>query len=368
MIMSNPFQKIGKIDHQTFSTVLASRFGREDPAVIVPPMAGAGTGVVDIGDGKVLIAAEEPAFSFPGLSLTLFGYIAVHIGASNVAVMGVPPQYLTYSLLLPPEIPDNDLRRLIDAIHQTAAVQEIAIVGEHTGYYPGFEVPAIGGIAVFAVADRGAYVTPGGAQPGDDIILTKGPAIGATGILSVLWENDLLKKYPRTFVDQGKSRFTEMTVIKDALAVSAAGGVTAMYGAAEGGVLGGLFEIAHASNVGMEIFENQFVYPDEVRMIAEMFGIDPVAALAEGSLLITARPTFRKKIHAVLDEARIPASVIGRVLSDPGRRVLHRCDGSEMALAMPDRDPFWPVFFRSLEGVSPVRRDRGNGTEHYDFI
>ena len=41
----------------------------------------------------------------------------------------------------------------------------------------------------------------------------------------------------------------------------AAGGVTAMHDATEGGVIGGLFEIADASGVGMDIDEYRFVYP-----------------------------------------------------------------------------------------------------------
>ena len=103
------------------------------------------------------------------------------------------------------------------------------------------------------------------------------------------------------------------------------------------------------AGVGMRIDESRFVYPPEVRMVCEAFGIDPVAAIAEGSLLITTEPAFSPAIIHALSSAGIAASVIGTVTDLPRHRVLARNDGSTIPLAVPEQDPFWPVFF---EGVS----------------
>jgi len=259
-------------------------------------MIGVDAAVVDIGAGKVLIIAEDPIFSIPKQPLEMFGWYTVHIGASDVAVFGVKPRYMTYTLLMPPDTPDADFHRIVDAIHQTAVELEIAIVGGHTGYYPGFASPTIGGIAVFAVAEKGDYITPAGARPGDSVILTKGPAIETAGILSVLREEELIGRYPAPLVERAKALCRQMTVVEDALTAMAAGRVTAMHDATEGGVIGGLFEIANASGVGMEIDESLFVYPDEVRMVCEAFGLDPVSAIAEGSLLMTVHSTTTAKL------------------------------------------------------------------------
>ena len=122
-----------------------------------------------------------------------------------------------------------------------------------------------------------------------------------------------------------------------------------MHDATEGGVMGGLFEIAAASRVGMEIDERLFVYPDEVRMVCEAFGIDPVRAIAEGSLLITVRPGKSAGVLARLKRKRIAASVVGRVLADRRRRTIRRSRRPDGTLAVPEQDPFWPAFFRGLE-------------------
>ena len=340
--------KIGKIDREVFEEFILARLGKPDTSVLVPPRTGVDAGVIDLGDGRVLIVAEDPIFAIPGQPWEMFGWYTVHIGASDVAVMGVAPRYMTYSLLMPPETEDSAFRAIVDAIHGAALDLGIAIVGGHTGYYPGFAAPTIGGVTVFAIAGKGAYVTPAGARPGNAVILTKGPAIETAGILSVLRERELLAQYPEPVVRKAQALCREMTVVRDALTAMAAGGVTAMHDATEGGVIGGLAEVAEASGVGMTIDESRFVYPAAVRMVCETFGIDPVAAIAEGSLIITAEPGKAQRILEDLAGAGIAASVIGTVTADTGTRVMKRRDGGEVPLRMPDQDPFWPVFFEGL--------------------
>ena len=143
-----------------------------------------------------------------------------------------------------------------------------------------------------------------------------------------------------------------MTVVKDALTAMEAGGVTSMHDATEGGVIGGLFEIANASNVGMEIDERLFIYPEEVKIICQAFNIDPIAAIAEGSLLITAKPTHSNKIIQSLRNKGIEASVIGKVLDNPAIKTIIRLDGGNVPLLIPEQDPFWPVFFEGLEKIN----------------
>lgn len=344
-----PILKVGKIDLETFTTFLLQRLGKKDETVIVPPLTGVDAAVIEIGNEKVLIVAEDPIFSIPKQPLEMFGWYTVHIGASDVAVMGVKPRYMTYSLLMPPTTSEEDFKTIVDSIHQTAVELEIAIVGGHTGYYPGFASPTIGGITVFTIADKNEYVTPAGAKPNDDVILTKGPAIETAGILAVLREKELIERYPKQLVKKAKALCKEMTVVKDALTAMKAGGVTAMHDATEGGVLGGFFEVAHASNVGMEIDEASFIYPEEVKMVCDAFNIDPIAAIAEGSLIITAKPTHSNEIIRKLRKAGISASVVGKVTNDLKTRIIKRLDGSTIPLEIPGQDPFWPVFFEGIE-------------------
>ncbi len=345
----NPAPKVGKIDLQMFTSFLLQRLGKKDKTVIVPPLTGVDAAVINIGNDKVLLIAEDPIFSIPKQPLEMFGWYTVHIGASDIAVMGVKPRYMTYSLLMPPETSKQDFQTIIDSIHSAALELDISIVGGHTGYYPGFLTPTIGGVTVFSIARKNKYVTPAGAQPGNDVILTKGPAIETVGILSVLRERELHDKYPQQLIEKAKALCLQMTVIEDALTAMETGGVTAMHDATEGGVIGGLFEIANASNVGMKIDENLFLLPEEVSMVCDAFRLDPVKTIAEGSLLITADASYSEKIIKNLKNQQISASIIGTVINNKKIRQLKRRNGQVIPLEIPEQDQFWLVFFEGMK-------------------
>src|SRR5674536_241085 len=76
-IVADP--KIGKIDEETFTTFLLSRLGKRDDTVIVPPKTGVDAAVIDIGNDKVLVIAEDPIFAIPHQPLDMFGWYTVHI-------------------------------------------------------------------------------------------------------------------------------------------------------------------------------------------------------------------------------------------------------------------------------------------------
>jgi hydrogenase expression/formation protein HypE len=342
--------KVGKIAVSEFESVIKNRLGAPNDKIIVPPQLGIDAGVIDVGGGQVMIVAEDPIFTMPGFPLDFFGWATVHIGASDIAVMGVAPQFMTYTLLMPPGTAAEDFDTIVKSIDAAAKELGIAIVGGHTGYYPGLATPIIGGITVFSFAKKGQYVTPAGAKPGDDVILTKGPAIEAAAALAVLRKKDLLSKNDPALVEKAIRLDKQMTVVKDALTAMSAGGVTAMHDATEGGVIGGLYEVASASGVGMEVDESKFIYPDEVRMVLEHVGLDPLPSIAEGSLILTAKPSSSKEILRRLKEAGIDASVIGKATALPKVRTIRRRDGRVVPLQVPDQDPFWLAFFESLKG------------------
>lgn len=339
--------KIGKLDLTEFETFILKRLGKPDNSILVPPLTGVDAGVIDIGNNQVLIVAEDPIFQVPKQSPEMFGWYTVHIGASDVAVMGVKPKYLTYTLLMPPNTSAQEFEIIVDSIHRAALELEISIIGGHTGYYPVGASPLIGGITVFAIADKTKYITPAGAQPNDAVILTKGPAIEAAALLAGLYESELSKKYDRSLVNQAKSLCNQITVVKDALTAMEAGGVTAMHDATEGGVLGGLFEVANASKVGMELDETLIIYPEEVQMVCEFLSLDPLTAISEGSLIITAAPEAVKNIIHRLNAVGIQSSIIGKVVSDTKKRIIKRRNGNIIPLEI-QSDPFWPAFFKGI--------------------
>ena len=336
--------KIGKIDAALFAEYLAGNLGADRSEIVVGPKNGVDAGIFSLGNGKVLIIAEDPIFPAPLLSSREFGWLTTHIGASDVAVTGVAPQFMTYSLLMPPGTPDEEFREITAGIHESCKDLGIAIVGGHTGYYGGLAMPIIGGVTVFSVADENTYVTPAGARLGNVVLMTKGPAIEAAALLAITKRSEIAGSIDASLIDAAASRLSQVTVVKDALTAYAAGGVTGMHDATEGGVLGGLYEIAEASGVGMEVWEDKCILPPDVLALCKQFDLDPFGVIAEGCLLITAEADAAPNIIAALTREQIPASVIGTILADPAVRIMHRSNGQDDVLAVPPEEPFWKIY------------------------
>ncbi len=78
-------------------------------------------------------------------------------------------------------------------------------------------------------------------------------------------------------------------------------GVTAMHDETECGVLGGLYEIAEASKVGMIVDKDKIIVKDLVKKICELFRIDPSSSISEGTLIITVRPYRAKEVDLLIN-------------------------------------------------------------------
>ncbi|MCK5654460.1 MAG: AIR synthase, partial [Dehalococcoidia bacterium] len=266
--------------------------------------------------------------------------------ASDVAVLGVKPRYMTICLMLPPGTEETVLENIWEEVHQECEKLGIAIVGGHTGVYPGIAFPLNGGCTIIGLGTKDQLTPPTNARIGDRVIITKGPAIEAAGILALQAEKALVKKFGQDIVEKAKEYFLEMTVVQDALV--AAPYAHAMHDATEGGLLNGVYEIVQASNTGVTIFEEKIIIPEEIDAVCRHFNIDPLISISEGTLVITATPENTPRMLRDLKQNGIAAWEIGEVTAKD--RVFIRKNGKKEELAPVKVDPFWAAYFSTLEG------------------
>ena len=335
---------IGKVDKKTFDDIIFPQLGKKDDTVLMGPQHGVDAAVIDLGD-KVMVLAEDPTFGMPVL-MPYFGWSIVHICASDVAVLGVRPRYMSICLLLPPGTKDETLKNVWGQVHEECKKLGIAIVGGHTGIYPGISYPLNGGCTVIGLGKKEQLTPSSNAKIGDKIIMTKGPAVEATGILAYQAENDLVKKLGKDLVGKAKKYFLEMSVVKDAL--TAGKYANAMHDATEGGLLNGVYEIAEASKIGVRIYEDKIFIPDEIKKVCDYFKIDPLISISEGTLVITAKEDNTNKMIQELKNNGIKAYVIGEITEKERKFV--RKDGTEETLKPVKVDPFWNAYFSTLKG------------------
>ncbi|CAB1128324.1 putative Thiamine-phosphate kinase [Candidatus Hydrogenisulfobacillus filiaventi] len=346
--------EIGKVSPDVFGEVILPRLGRPHPEVLVGPQSGVDVGIVRVAPGVVMATTTDPVFVVPAYGFARAAWFAVHILASDAAMSGLAPRYMTVDLNLPLEMTTAEFRTFWEAFHQAAADLDLAIISGHTARYEGCAYPMVGGATVFALGPEDAYVATNMARPGDVVVCTKGAAIEATGLFAATFPDRLQEALGPEVARAADALFEQMTVVRDARVAVGVGvrdhGVTSLHDATECGVLGGVYEIAEASGVGVHLNADAVIIRPEVEAVTRYFGIDPLASISEGTLLLTVRPAYADAVLEALAGAGIAASAIGEILPpEAGRRVTR--GGRTTELVHPRVDPFWQAFARAAAGA-----------------
>ncbi len=338
---------LGKIHPEFFNRVIYPRLGKKDPSIIVGPQHGVDFGVIDIGSGSVMVLSTDPFYIAKELGVEKAAWFAVHILASDVAVSGIRPRYLAVDLNLPPEMTEDELTRMWDAVHKECKSLGIAVVTGHTARYAGCSYPMVGGATVFGIGKKSKLIKPK-VNVGDAIIVSKGPAIETTGLMAAYFPKFLEAKHGKAFVKKAQDVYYQMSTVKDAMVAATVKGITAMHDATECGVFGGLFEMASHSNVGMNIYKEDIRIQDVVKKTCECFDIDPYIAISEGTLLATVKLSSAKAVIRALEDAGVPASIVGEAVP-AGEGINVISGGKKKKLEHPRIDPFWGKFEEYLK-------------------
>jgi hydrogenase expression/formation protein HypE len=289
VMMKLPF---GKISADILKDVVFKNLGIKREEVILGPSAGFDGAVIEVSD-KSIIASMDPITG----AIERIGWLAVNINANDVATFGV----------------------------------EVT---------PGLVNPIVVG-CMLGVTEKGKYVTAGGAKPGDKLILTKSAGIEGTAILASDKEKILKNVIDAKTLQNAKRLYNQISVVKDAITAYKTGGVNAMHDPTEGGIAGGIHEMADASNLGVKVLEEKIHVQPETQKICKFFKIDPLQLISSGALLISAKPKFTEKIIRQLRKENIPASVIGQFLENPRKRQLLTRDGQTKNLPRPITNHLW---------------------------
>jgi len=343
--------EIGKISPEVFNELIFPRLGAKNANILVGPQHGVDVGIVEIGDKAVSFTCD-PVFIVPEYGWERAAWFAIHILASDAVTCGLKPRFLSIDLNLPMEMTKEQLQIVWDTMHRECERLVISVICGHTARYENCHYPMVGGATVVGVGEKDEYVTPRMARAGDKIIITKGPAIEATGIFATMFPQLIEEQFGLDFSQRAQQIFYEMSVVEDAMTAVSVGirdsGVTAMHDATECGIWGGLYEIAQAAGLGVRIEKEEIVVEDCVKEICSYFDIDPYASISEGTLIISCREYKAQKVVEALSQKGIKSSIVGELTGpDKGMVLIER--GKEKKLEHPIVDPFWRAFYGALE-------------------
>jgi len=342
---SEPFA-VGKLPFDELQHRL-SQIRMEDERLVVGPKAGEDAAVIDFGQ-RYLVAKTDPIT----FAAERIGWYAVHINANDIAVMGAEPRWFLATLLLP-EATANAI--LVETIFEDllAACGELGItlVGGHTEITHGLDHPIVVGHMLGEV-ERGKLVAKDQIEIGDWVLLTKGVAIEGTAMLAREKENELKEKCDAALLERAKGYLFNpgISIVREALTACRVAHIHAMHDPTEGGLIGGLCELAAAGGVGLLIVGERITVLPETKILCQALGLDPLRLIASGALLIVSRPTEAEKVIQELSQRGTEVSVIGEV-TEPSCGIKIQMGDTLSDLVYPERDEIARVF--SLEKKKP---------------
>ncbi|MFQ6080837.1 MAG: AIR synthase family protein [Candidatus Bathyarchaeia archaeon] len=326
---------VGKLDPNLLKQIVFGCLGSPDPRVIVGPRIGEDAAVIDFRD-RVLVIHSDPITG----AIENIGWLAVNVCANDIATRGVRPLWILVVMLLPQNLGSAPLRKITSQIDKAAKELGIAVIGGHSEFTPSLKRPILIATAI-GEAEKGRFVSSSGAKVGDCIIVTKGAAIEGTAILSTEFAELLEAKVGRALVRRAQNFIKMVSVVEDALTAVKVGGVNAMHDATEGGIAGGLQEVAWASNVGIIAHEESVLIYEETRAVCNALNVDPLKTISSGALIISARQEKAEEIVSALKKKDIQAAVIGKIVNRKEGSYILRRDGTKLDLTKPVKEELW---------------------------
>ncbi len=330
----------GKVPVEWLRRVVFDRLGVPSERVIRGPGVGEDAAILEMGD-RVIVVAADPITG----AVERIGRLVVHINANDVASCGVRPRWLLCIVMLPEGSSPSLLERIMMDIHSACCEIGVSLIGGHTETVPELKRPILSGFMI-GEASRDGYVTSSGASPGDLLIMTKSAGIEGTAVLA----RDLAWALKRLVGEETIRRAEEMinliSVVPEAMRAMESGGVHSLHDPTEGGVLNGIWEMAEASGVGVEVWEASIPVAEETRSICEALSIDPLKLLGSGALLISAEPGKVDDMISAIGDLGVRAAVIGEVKERGEGRILVRKDGGRTMIESVEQDHLYMVLDR----------------------
>jgi hydrogenase maturation factor len=260
----------------------------------------------------------------------------VNVSCNDVATSGNRPEFIENVILIPEGSTENQIENIFRSADRASRELDLSILGGHTEVSPGIERP-IFVCTSFCVSDR--YVSSEMAKSGERILMTKAAGLEGTSILA---EHEHVKgRISSKLLERAKNFKLELSIVEEAVTAASTGAVSAMHDCTEGGVLGAVFEMAHASGLGFVLYRERIPIRKETEGICNILQIDPIKLIGSGSLLIsTSKPDEVKKSLSSICEC----TEIG-YFTEKGRYIVE--GKKSKRVNQPPRDELWKVLART---------------------
>ena len=304
------FELLAKLRERLPQPSSRVKLGSGDDAAVTVPGGATATSVDAIVDGVHFRRGES--------SLDSVGRKALAAALSDLAAMGAEPGEAYVVLGAPPDLAEADLLTLLDGMLALAAATGTTLAGGDVTRAPALTL-AVTVVGHAAAAED--FVTRGGAQPGDLLVLT-GEIGGAAAGRLLLDDPGLSASVPADVATSLRARQLDPTPrLRSGLALATVG-ARAMIDLSDG-LAGDAGHLARDGVVALEIDPGKLPLAAGVAEIAAATGRDPLQLAVSGGEdyeLLAALPADRlaEATTAIEEAGETMLAAIGRVAAGGG--------------------------------------------------
>lgn len=287
-------------------------------------------------DAAVLTLEGNTAFTTDAFTVSPLFFAGGNIGklaiagtVNDLAMMGAKPQYLSCSVIIEEGFDVANLKTIVDSMANELSISGAKIVCGDTKVVPKgcadglfINTTGVGTITKSGISVRNL-------KQGDAIIVSRD--IGRHGAAILMAREGL------TLESELISDCNTLWPAVEAL-IAADLDIHAMRDATRGGLSAVLNEWAKASDIGINVVEDDVPVSEEVRGLCELYGFEPFDLANEGTFIIALPQEQAEKALEVLSAfaACGDAAIIGEVSDDyAGRVILTSGWGSRRYLDLP---------------------------------
>lgn len=284
-------------------------------------------------DYEIVVTADghtiEPIF-FPGGDL---GKLAACGTINDLLMMGAKPLAITSVMLIEEGTSFKTLKKIITSFNKTTEQAGVAILGGDTKVMPhGSLKGVVMSTSGIGIKVKNRKIADSNCMVGAKIIMTGSIGDHGTALMAKREGIDL-----ETTLESDVAALTPLIKITEDNP-----GILAMKDPTRGGIASALNDWASKSKVGILVYEDKLVVKKEVRVIADILGLDPLEISNEGKAIVCVTAEYADKCLADLKATAIgvDAEIIGEITAtNPKMVLLKTILGGSIILEMPMGEP-----------------------------
>ncbi len=325
--------EIGKVPIEVLKEIIFSNIKHRRPEILVRPNIGEDCAVIDFGE-YVCVMSTDPITG----AIKDIGSLAVHISCNDIASGGVEPLGIMLTAMAPPGTTKEDLNYVMMEANRAAASINVEIIGGHTEITDSVNRMIISATAMGKQL-KDKLVLTRGAKVGDAVFMTKHAGLEGASIIARDLENQLKDKIDYNTIKTAQGFIGDISVVKEGVLAGSIG-VNSMHDVTEGGILGALWELAEASGMGIEVYEDNINIRRETVEICRALSINPMKLISSGVMIMSVSEDKKNLLTEAFDEKGIELTEVGKI-TDKERVIIK--NGERQKLLPPDADELYKV-------------------------